>query len=358
MTLREQAWISLAALTFVQPACVLPPDAGSETRLDSGNTENEVADDARSSVEDSGVASQYEAGPGNEDGPEMAEGAGSSAPDGRVHAMGMDGAAIGVTDAGTDAAGMALADTGARRDSGTFDASVTTSGGLCTYGSPTNGSGSFTWYYFGQGTSQENGMYVTACGYQGRETGMIDTVQDIASAIPASSTYFAAIPGSSGFDTVSNCGACVEISNGGTSIVATIIDECPTDNGQNPLCSKAGHLDLSYAAWEALGYPSGDPSGTTWKFVSCPIDGSITTRLKSGNADQVYIENTTFPVVSVTSAGQQAHHLSYGAWQLANGMPAAGATLTSQDVEGHSITIEVGGGGETGGQFPSTCDGK
>src|SRR5580692_11734046 len=135
MTLREQAWISLAALTFVQPACVLPPDAGSETRLDSGNTENEVADDARSSVEDSGVASQYEAGPGNEDGPEMAEGAGSSAPDGRVHAMGMDGAAIGVTDAGTDAAGMALADTGARRDSGTFDASVTTSGGLCTYGS-------------------------------------------------------------------------------------------------------------------------------------------------------------------------------------------------------------------------------
>jgi len=139
--------------------------------------------------------------------------------------------------------------------------------------------------------------------------------------------------------------------------VATIVDECPTDNGQNPLCSRAGHLDLSYAAWKALGYSSGDPSGTTWRFVSCPITGGITTRLKSGNTDQLYIENTPFPIVSVTSGGQQAHHLSYGAWQLANGMSAAGSTLTLQDVEGHSTTIQVSGDGDTGEQLSGACDG-
>jgi hypothetical protein len=197
-------------------------------------------------------------------------------------------------------------------------------------------------------------MYLTACGYQGTESGMTDTVQNIAGTAPASSTYFAAIPGSSGFNTVNDCGACVEITNGSTSIVATIIDECPTDNGQNPACAQAGHLDLSYGAWSALHYSVGNPSGTTWKFVSCPVTGSITTRLKSGNTDQLYIENTVLPIVSVTYNGQAANHLSYGAWQLPNGAAAAGATLVLTDVEGHMVTIVVGGS-STGQQFPNRC---
>jgi expansin (peptidoglycan-binding protein) len=362
MTPREQPWIplvALMALMFVQPACVLPPDASSEAGPDSGKTENEGPDDARVAIEARTVVSQDEANEVDEDGrPEMAESAPSSAPDGSARAMAADSAAIAFIDAANDVTPTTVADTSARLDSEANDASETTSGPLCTYGSPTSGSGSFTWYYFGQGTAQQDGAYLTACGYQGRETGMIDTVQNIASASPASSSYFAAIPGSSGFNTVDDCGACVEIVNGGTSIVATIIDECPTDNGQNPLCSKAGHLDLSYAAWKALGYSSGDPSGTTWRFVACPVSGFIVARLKSGNADQLYLENTPFPIVSVTVGGQQAHHLSYGAWQLPNGMSAAGATLTLQDVEGHSTTIEVGAGGDTGKQFSSACQGQ
>src|SRR5580658_2342081 len=233
------------------------------------------------------------------------------------------------------------------------------SGGLCTYGTQTNGNGSFTWYYFGMGTGQQNGYYLTACGYQGTESGMIDSVQDIASTSPASDTYFAAIPGVSGFNTVNSCGACVEITNGSTSIVATVIDECPVDNGENTACALSNsqpnpaHLDLSYGAWQALNYSSGDPSGTTWKFVSCPVTGSITTRPKSGNTDQVYIENTTFHIVSLTYNGQAGTHLSYGAWQLPNGAAAAGATVTLTDVEGHMVTITIpGGGGSTGQQFP------
>ena len=56
------------------------------------------------------------------------------------------------------------------------------------------GSGSFTWYYFGQGTAQEGGKYKTACGYTGTESGMTDTVSNI-----VNPTYFAAIPGAAPF---------------------------------------------------------------------------------------------------------------------------------------------------------------
>jgi expansin (peptidoglycan-binding protein) len=183
---------------------------------------------------------------------------------------------------------------------------------------------------------------------------MIDTVQDIANKSPASGTYFAAIPGSGGFNTVNDCGACVQITNGSYSVIATVIDECPTDNGQNPACTSTGHLDLSYGAWQALHYSVGNPSGTTWKFVSCPVSGNIVTRLKSGNADQVYIQNTVLPIVSVTYNGQAATHLSYGVWQLPNGAGASGATLVLTDVEGHSVTITVNGG-DSGKQFPNRC---
>jgi hypothetical protein len=358
MTFHKQPWAPLVPLALVQIACLAGPNADVDAGLDAGQSSVDQASDGRTPVsydaaalEDSGGASGDETGSeSRETEPPTSRGDGEVLGDGAASGQGGDADADGTGVGGHS--GVARADAAA-----TDDAGPTGGSGLCTYGSPTNGTGSFTWYYFGQGTSQQDGEYLTACGYQGRETGMIDTVQNIASTSPASGSYFAAIPGSSGFNTVSSCGACVEIVNGGTSIVATIVDECPTDNGQNPLCSRPGHLDLSYAAWKALGYPSGDPSGTTWKFVSCPISGVITTRLKSGNTDQLYIENTTFPVVSVTSGGQQAHHLSYGAWQLANGMPAAGSTLTLQDVEGHSTTIQVSGDGDTGEQLSGACDG-
>jgi expansin (peptidoglycan-binding protein) len=174
----------------------------------------------------------------------------------------------------------------------------------------------------------------------------------------ARNTYFAAIPSvsSGNFDTVDDCGACVEITNGGAKIVATIIDACPKDG--NPLCQSAGHLDLSTQAFDALGYSVGDPSGTTWQFVACPVTGNIQSRRKSGNADQLYLENYVFPIVSMSVGGQAAAHLSYGAWQLPNGTSAGGATLTMTDALGHQVTATVPpGGGDLGVQFPSpgTC---
>jgi expansin (peptidoglycan-binding protein) len=175
----------------------------------------------------------------------------------------------------------------------------------------------------------------------------VDTVQNIASASPASNTYFVAIPGqsSSNFDTVNDCGACVEITNGGSKIIATVVDECPTSG--NPACTP-GHLDLSTQAFNALHYSVGNPSGTTWKFIACPITGNIQAVPKSGNSNQVFFQNSIYPIVAV-SGGM---HLSYGAWQV-NGN-AAGLTVTLTDSIGQNLQVTIpGGGGDTGKQFPS-----
>ncbi len=235
---------------------------------------------------------------------------------------------------GTRATGGAVGSGGATGSGGT-------TAGACAFPSsgwgPYNGNASFTWYYFGQGTGQDGLGYRTACGYTGHEpSGMdSDTVENIAN--PA---YFAAIPGVSGsnFDTVNHCGACAQITNGGKSIIATIVDECPVDS--NPACTTTGHLDLSRGAFNALGYSVGNPSGTSWKFVPCPVSGGVVVRGKSGNANQVYIENVVLPIQSVTVNGQAAQHLSYGAWALpVNASP--GLTLTLTDSAGRVTNVKI-----------------
>lgn len=230
----------------------------------------------------------------------------------------------------------------------------------CTLsGSPNPGSGSFTNYSFGQGTAraQEGGGYRTACGYFGTENGgaSSDSVQNIPNAM-----YFAAIPGrsSSDFNSSGSCGACAQVSNGGKSVIVTVIDECPQNS--NPPCANNpnGHLDLSVSAFNALGFSVGNPSGTTWKLVPCPVMGNVKVRLKTGNPNELFIENEILPIKSVTMEGQSAVRQSYGAWHF-NGNIAAGATLSLVDSANRTLTVTVSGTSanqnqDTGVQFP-TC---
>jgi hypothetical protein len=245
----------------------------------------------------------------------------------------------------------------------------------CTYSSiplPGGGTatgsngGSATEYYFSQGTFMQDGVYKTACGYAGTEpttSGFesVDTISTIAGTSPASDTYFAAIPGtasSSGasatdystFNTVGACGACVQLSANGKSIIATIVDECPiSDNGP---CAPAGHLDLSTSAFGALGYNQGgggDPGGMSWQFVACPVTGGIQAMLNS--AAQIYLQNTAFPITSVSVDGQNATLTVFGYWQLPTN--AAGATVTLTDVEMDSVTVTIPGDVAT---FPMSTD--
>jgi expansin (peptidoglycan-binding protein) len=197
----------------------------------------------------------------------------------------------------------------------------------------------------------QNGKYKTACGYSGTESGSgqsaSDTVSNIANSSPAKNTYFAAIPGTSSgnFNTVTSCGACIEITGqNGTKIVATIIDECPIDT--NPACT-SGHLDLSTQAFNQLGYSVGNPSGTTWKFVACPVTGNIQA-VENANG-QYYLQNSVYPITSVNGQGPT----NYGYFNV----NAGSVTVTSSAIN-QSITINIpSGGGDTGANFtaPTGC---
>jgi hypothetical protein len=229
--------------------------------------------------------------------------------------------------------------------------------------SPNSGSGSFTNYSFGQGSWQENGHYALACGYHGFETGgqSSDKVNNL-----ANPQYFVAIPGysPSNFTNVAMCGACVELTGqNGTKVVATIADECPEykDDGSvsNQPCinNPNGHLDIGYPAFSQLGFSVGNPSGTSWKYVKCPVTGNVVVRIKPGNTDQLYVENTILPIKDVTINGSSSTHLSYGAWQLSK--KAAGATVVIKDYSDRTITYTVPGSPgtdqdqNTGLQFPA-----
>ena len=219
------------------------------------------------------------------------------------------------------------------------------------------GSGSFTFYFFGQGTARDGSGYRTACGYYGTESGTTDTIQNIASMSPAAATYFAAIPGTSGFNTSSHCGSCVQITGqNGRVIIATVADECPYgSDGGNTICggNPAGHLDLSKAAFDQLGYSRGDPTGTTWKFVPCPVTGNVVVRLKPGNPNELFVENSILAITGV----QGASRTSYGAWHFGSNL-ASGQSLQLTDALGRTLTIQLssttaGANQDTGTQFPA-----
>ena len=266
------------------------------------------------------------------------------------------GGRVGSTGGGSgsgNSSGMA----GAGASTGTGGAMSTSCGTLKPSAS---GNGEFTHYNFGQGTAKgELGMYQTACGYLGSESGQTDTVMNIANSGMAKNTYFAAIPGnsSSDFNTKNNCGTCVQISNSGRTIIATIIDECPEDS--NPVCKQnaTGELDLSVDAFNALGFGNGNPSGTSWKAVPCPITGNVVVRIKQAN--EAYIENSILAITGVSGPGGNASKTSYGSWHF-NSNIGSGSQLTLTDSAGRMLQVSLTGGGtdqnqDTGKQFP-TCE--
>jgi len=275
------------------------------------------------------------------------------------------GAESGGNAGGTGGRGLGGGATGGGPGSGGRGTGGSGTGGAGTGGSgPTacnlpnhSGSGSFTYYWFGQGTAREGNGYRTACGYSGTENGQTDTVSNIASMSPASATYFAAIPGTSGFNSSARCGACVQITGqNGRMIVATIADECPYgSDGGNSVCANNpnGHLDLSKAAFDQLGYSVGNPTGTNWKFVPCPVTGNVVIRLKTGNPNELFVENSILAVTGV----QGASRTSYGTWHFGANL-AVGQSVTLTDAAGRTLTVQVASttqnmNQDTGRQFPA-----
>jgi hypothetical protein len=182
-------------------------------------------------------------------------------------------------------------------------------------------------------------------------------VQNIASTGSANATYFAAVPGTSGFNSSAHCGACVQITGqNGKVIIATIADECPYgSDGGNTVCANNpnGHLDLSKAAFDQLGYPVGNPSGTNWKYVPCPISGNVIVRLKTGNPNELFIENSILAITGV----QGASRTSYGTWHFGSNL-AVGQSIQLTDAGGRTLTVQLSSTSQnvnqdTGKQFPA-----
>jgi hypothetical protein len=231
-------------------------------------------------------------------------------------------------------------------------------GSSCTWtGGPSSaktGAGELTCYTFAMGTANDK----TFCGYNGSETnstatggacdlGKADTVPNVAN--PA---YFAAFPVGT-FAQGQYCGMCLNLSYGGKSIVATVVDECAT-------CPTSGHIDLNATAALALGVGSGGAtgdatSGVTWTSVSCPVTGDIVAVLNGGSSSQIYFQNVVFPVASAKASGGASATQSTGFWNF--GSNVAGQTITLTDTLGHTTSGVVPGGGGTmaGAQFTDAC---
>ena len=226
---------------------------------------------------------------------------------------------------------------------------------------PSATNGGLTCYWFAQGTAIDEttcpGGYKTYCGYCGSETGerpqgdgqvwcpihdVVSTVQNI------STTHFAAIP-MGPLGNGQNCGMCVEISYGGRTITATVVDACPS-------CLTDEHVDLSLSAAEALGLTEemGQvESGVAWHVVGCPASGDIQVNFNGDYQGQVYFQNLAFPIASASSDGQPAS-LIVGFWDFGKEMGGQEVTLT--DVMGHTVTAIVPSApGSLGVQFDLTC---
>jgi expansin (peptidoglycan-binding protein) len=143
-------------------------------------------------------------------------------------------------------------------------------------------------------------------------------------------------------------------------VVATIVDECPYGkDGNNTVCANNpnGHLDLSTAVFDQLGYSVGNPSGTNWKFVPCPVTGNIVLQVKNGNNNEFFIQNSILAVKTVARGGETAILQAYGAWHF-NGALNSGDTLTLTDAANRTLMIQVPGTAmgqsqDTGKQFPA-----
>jgi hypothetical protein len=223
-------------------------------------------------------------------------------------------------------------------------------------GPAAKGNGVFTCYTFAQGTPGNK----TYCGYQGSESGgpggggacqsgnlnYNDTVPNVG----PSPGYFAAFPSSNGaWGQGAYCGMCVNVSYGGKTLTATIVDECATCGDSPEHIDLSAHLarDLGIGVQVGNSSTTGSPTGVTWAAVACPVTGNIQA-VWNGNQSggQVYFQNVTFPVKSVSGASQ-----SNGFWSPV----ANGSTHTLTDMEGHQVTAVIKTG-DIGVQFPATCN--
>ncbi|MDY7227468.1 expansin EXLX1 family cellulose-binding protein [Hyalangium rubrum] len=87
------------------------------------------------------------------------------------------------------------------------------------------------------------------------------------------------------------CGACAEVKGPQGTVVVRIVDSCPECN--------AGHLDLSRQAFEKISPLVAGRVTTTWRLVTCPVEGPVRYRIKEGSSQwwtSIQVRNHRLPV--------------------------------------------------------------
>jgi expansin (peptidoglycan-binding protein) len=210
---------------------------------------------------------------------------------------------------------------------------------------PAANNGSVTRYDFKQGTSLPACAYVITHTGSGSD-GDWDTVEGIST---GDGGYFGAM-NTEDYAQGAMCGACVEASYSGRTVVLTIVDECPKNS--NPLCNK-GHIDLSRKAIRQL-QPNASLesfSGVSWRYVKCPASGNVKARIhpnQNANWQPLVLQNGLFPVQSVTLNGVSAKRVGNmtggNAWEAPQQKPPYAVRAT--DVNGNAISFDVSGGND------------
>ena len=138
------------------------------------------------------------------------------------------------------------------------------------------------------------------------------------------------------------CGACARVTGPDGTIDVEIVDQCPIDT--NPICYE-GHIDLSPAAFDAIGDPVDGIIAIDWEWVACDVTGPIQYVFKEGSSafwTAVQIRNHRYAIASVQwqsddGMWHDAVRTDYNYFIADEGMGPGPYTLRVTDVYGHQV---------------------
>ncbi|KAI0456605.1 RlpA-like double-psi beta-barrel-protein domain-containing protein-containing protein [Xylaria acuta] len=155
-----------------------------------------------------------------------------------------------------------------------------------------------------------------------------------------SGIYGTAFSGSE-WHSAAHCGACMEVTANGKSIIAMIVDKCPE-------CD-AGHLDLFENAFKVLSPSSTDLLPTSYTFVDCPFSSPLILHNKSGTSPywfsmQVVNANEAVSKLEVSTDGgstwQSTTRQDYNFFENSSGFRTDTVTVRVTGESGSTIVVE------------------
>ncbi len=145
------------------------------------------------------------------------------------------------------------------------------------------------------------------------------------------------------------CGACVEVSSGGRSLVVQIVDECPLEGNEAWCWAGSNHIDLNQAAFQQLADLSLGVVDISWRYVPCEANGTLQYAFKNGSSlywTGILVRNSPVPVTRVEVQNASGHWKSlsrtdYNYWLDESGFGEGPYSIRVTDANG-SVAVEEG----------------